>query len=673
VLGIALAYDHGDYHVLGHDMKLVSLAELFSRHAFETPDYQRGYAWQDENVLDFWSDLECVGMNNPRHFMGTLILEVAGTGNRALVVDGQQRLTTMVLLISALADALCLGGLSKDAQQVRNRFLGSVEKPKFRYGSTHDAWPYLAFQVFKDPAYVARAAEFGSAYTQNLSSALETLRAKVSCLSPEVLVQLRDKIENKLLFNVVQVDPAQFNIHVAFESINHRGRPLTRLELLKNRLIYLTTMIRSPAIYAGTCEQYQTEMRTAVNSTWSDIYSWLGRCGKTPLDEDEFLRTHSLIYFKADTSEGAWLENLLFKSQFSVASATAGTLTGDELTRYLNSMRLAALLWSHIRRPRDMPGQQLLWLERIEHVHRPVFDPLILAAYMRLVEGKQVAIDLRKTEGQDKQLVQLLIQIERFIVLIYLMSGRRSHTGRKDFYRLAYFLYEGTLREDGVVMSTEESLVYVARYLKASVENFGQWVNGEWTYEDSEFTWHGWINLEAFATQIKRDLQEGEGYYGLSLTKVLLYEYEDHLRTVHRGDRKVKWGSVGNETIEHIYPQESIQWTGFNDKLGTRNKKGKRNSYCHSLGNLLLLSRSKNSALQNNPYKGKSKENAKRPRFANGSFSETEVATDYSNWLPSHVEKRGEKLLRFAEQRWNFSFKKFDINNLKPLLVFDKE
>jgi hypothetical protein len=654
-------------------MKLVSLAELFSCHAFETPDYQRGYAWQDENVLEFWSDLECIAANNPRHFMGTLILEVAGTDNSALVVDGQQRLTTTVLLISALADALRLGGLSEDAQQVRNRFLGSAEQPKFRYGSTHDAWPYLAFHVFKDPAYVARAAEFDSAYTQNLSGALETLRDRVNRLSPAELVQLRDKIENKLLFNVVQVDPAQFNIHVAFESINHRGRPLTCLELLKNRLIYLTTMIRSAAIDAGTGEQYRAGLRTAVNSTWSDIYNWLGRCGKTPLDEDEFLRTHSLVYFKADTSEGAWLENLLFKTQFSVTSATGGTLTGDELTRYLNSMRLAALLWSHIRRPRDMPGQQLLWLERIEHVHRPVFDPLILAAYMRMVEGKQTAIDLRKTEGQDKQLVELLVQIERFIVLIYLISGRRGHTGRKDFYRLAHLLYTGKLGDDGVSMSTPASLVYAARYVKASVDNFGQWINGEWTYEDDEFGWHGWINLDAFATQIKRELQAGEGYYGLSLTKVLLYEYEDHLRSTHKGDRKVKWGSVGNETIEHIYPQDSTQWTKFNEKLGTRNKKGKRNSYCHSLGNLLLLSRGKNSALQNNPYKGKHEDNAKRPRFANGSFSETEVAAEYSDWLPSHIEKRGEKLLRFAEQRWNFSFDKWDIDNLKEILVFDKD
>ncbi|MDZ5632046.1 DUF262 domain-containing HNH endonuclease family protein [Janthinobacterium sp. GMG1] len=654
-------------------MKLVSLAELFSLHNFETPDYQRGYAWQDQNVLEFWSDLECIAGNNPRHFMGTLILEVVGSGKSALVVDGQQRLTTTILLISALADALCASKLSREAQQVRTCFLGSADRPKFKYGSTHDAWPYLAFHVFKDPAYIARAAKFDSAYTQNLSGALESLRERVNSLSPAGLVQLRDKIENKLLFNVVQVDPAQFNIHVAFESINHRGRSLTRLELLKNRLIYLTTMIRSPNVDAEAGELYRAGLRKAVNSTWSDIYNWLGRCGKTPLDEDGFLRNHSLVYFKADTSEGAWLENLLFKIQFSIANATGGTLTGEELTRYLNSMRLAALLWSHIRRPRDMPAQQLLWLERIEHVHRPIFDPIILAAYMRMVEGKHTAIDLRKTEGQDKQLVELLIQIERFIVLIYLVSGRRGHTGRKDFYRLAHLLYKGTLRDDGVSMDIAESLTYAARYVNACVDNFGPLMNGEWTYEDAEFNWHGWINIEAFAIQIKRELQAGDGYYGLPLTKVLLYEYEDHLRSTHKGDRKVKWESVANETIEHIYPQDSTQWVTFNEKLGTRNKKGKRNSYCHSLGNLLLLSRAKNSSLQNNPYKGKQDDKAKRPRFANGSFSETEVASTYSDWLPLHIEKRGQKLLRFLEQRWNFSFSKWDIDNLKQILVFDKD
>jgi hypothetical protein len=654
-------------------MNLLSLKDLFSDRMFETPDYQRGYAWQQENIDEFWSDLECIAPNDPRHFMGTLMLEVSGAGTGVLVVDGQQRLTTTVLLISALADALDARGLSEDAFQLRSSFLGSAEKPRFRYGSTHDAWPYLAFHVFKDPAFVGRAATFDSAYTQNLSTGLEILRDRVSRLEADELVQLRDKVENKLLFNVVQVDPAQFNIHVAFESINHRGRPLTRLELLKNRLIYLTTLIRCDTADGSDEESCRTGLRKAVNSTWSDIYNWLGRCGKTPLDEDEFLRTHSLVYFKVDTSEGAWLENLLFKTEFSVACTNSGALTGEKLTRYLNSMRLAALLWSHIRRPRDMPAQQLLWLERIAHVHRPVFDPLILAAYMRMVEGKQTAIDLRKTEGQDQELVELLVQVERFIVLIYLMSGKRSHTGRKDFYRLAHLLYENSLRGDGMSMGVADALSYVSRFVKASVDNYGQWVNGDWTYEDDEFDRFGWLDLDAFATQIRRELQYGEGYYGMTLTKVMLYEYEDHLRGTHKGDRKVKWGSVGNETIEHIYPQDSTQWAKFNERLGTRNKKARRNSYCHSLGNLLLLSRGKNAALQNNPYKGRHEDNAKRPRFANGSFSETEVATEYADWLPSHIEKRGQKLLRFAEQRWNFSFDKWDIGSMKQLLVFDKE
>lgn len=652
-------------------MKLVTLAELFSRHCFETPDYQRGYAWQDENVLEFWSDIECIAANNPRHFMGTLILEVRDESKAAVVVDGQQRLTTTVLLIAALSEALHATGLDEDEQTVRSCFLGSAEQPKFRYGSTHDAWPYLAFHVFKDQGYVARAAKFESAYTQNLSGALKILCTKVKGLKPTALLELRDKIENKLMFNVVEVDPEQFNIHVAFESINHRGRPLTRLELLKNRLIYLTTMISGTG--AGCDDQVRARLRDAVNSTWSDIYNWLGRSGKTPLDEDEFLRTHSLVYFDADTSEESWLENLLFKKEFSVAGAMSGALTDENLTRYVNSLRLAALLWSHIRRPRDMPAQQLLWLERIEHVHRPVFDPLVLAAYMRLVQGERTAIDLRQTAGKDRELINLLAQVERFIVIVYLISGKRSHTGRKDFYRLAHALYQNCLRSDTVSMGPTEALDYAARYLKASIDNYGTWVNEEWTYKDSEFETYGWIDLDAFAAQIKRALRDGDGYYGLPLTKVLLFEYEDHLRGVHKGDRKVKWGSVGSETIEHIYPQDPTEWIKFNDRLGTRNKKAKRNSHCHSLGNLLLLSRSKNSALQNHPYKGKEANTAKRPRFVNGSFSETELAGDHADWLPLHIQKRGEKLLRFAEQRWDFSFKGWDIDNLKEILVLDKD
>ncbi len=77
-------------------------------------DYQRNYNWEREQILDLWSDLiETVDTTEP-HFFGSLILEkkdAKGGRNTAEVVDGQQRLTTLIILVARLRDELLrIGG-----------------------------------------------------------------------------------------------------------------------------------------------------------------------------------------------------------------------------------------------------------------------------------------------------------------------------------------------------------------------------------------------------------------------------------------------------------------------------------------------------------------------------------------------------------------------------------
>lgn len=649
-------------------MNLISLESLFSTFNFETPDYQRGYAWTDQNVLDFWEDLSRIDAENPQHFTGTLILET-GLGEKlqkAIVVDGQQRLTTAVLLFHTIVETLKGRGKTEKASAFRTKFLGNADCPKFRYAPTHDSWPYFAAQIYGDHAYLAKAADHDSAYTRNIETALSILHDLVGDLSDDQIDLLINKTASKLVFNVVKVDPKIFNIHVAFESINHRGKQLTKLELLKNRLIYVATLLRKPDTkdaqeWAATKES----LRGQINSAWSDIYSWLGRGGKEALDEEEFLRNHSIMYFDVDTGVKEWLETLLFKTVFSANRATTGEIDEASVKCYLNSLRVCAVLWSHIKRPRNMPNAQLLWLNRINHVHRPLFDPVLLAAYVRLVRSAPaLTTDLRKTEGRDAELIFVLQEIERFNVLVYLVTGRRSHTGRKDFAAIAYKLHAGL---DTFAGTAEEALFYLGRYIRASVDNADP--TSPDSYADDCFDWWGWLDLSAFKNSITGLLRNGTGYYGHEWSKLILFEYEESRQALSKGSKAlVHWDRVGADTVEHIYPQDDTLWAGLTTMLGGKKQRARVNSYKHSLGNLLLLSRSKNSSLQNLPYSGKDEKKAKRPRFANGSYSETEVANQFKTWGKQSIERRGKALLQFAENRWNFSFSQYGIT-YKELLV----
>jgi len=97
-----------------------ALDSLFKQKIFRIPDYQRGYAWQREQLKDFWEDL--INLSGSRsHYTGVLTLkQISGIAPNDKeywlvedhsyevyhIVDGQQRLTTFIVFLQALVDFL---------------------------------------------------------------------------------------------------------------------------------------------------------------------------------------------------------------------------------------------------------------------------------------------------------------------------------------------------------------------------------------------------------------------------------------------------------------------------------------------------------------------------------------------------------------------------------------
>ncbi|MBD2243392.1 DUF262 domain-containing HNH endonuclease family protein [Nostoc sp. FACHB-888] len=102
------------------DKELYSLSKIFTEKLYRIPDYQRGYAWNLKQLKDFWNDLEQLG-DKKNHYLGVLTLEevsnevinqwqndswiIQSKGYDAYyIVDGQQRLTTSIILIQGLIE-----------------------------------------------------------------------------------------------------------------------------------------------------------------------------------------------------------------------------------------------------------------------------------------------------------------------------------------------------------------------------------------------------------------------------------------------------------------------------------------------------------------------------------------------------------------------------------------
>ena len=102
--------------------KMSSLEVLFSENIFRIPDYQRGYSWKNDELDDFWQDLLNLQPDR-QHYTGMLTVEpvamaqykswknenwiIKNKGYKPyFIVDGQQRVTTIIILLQNLVDYL---------------------------------------------------------------------------------------------------------------------------------------------------------------------------------------------------------------------------------------------------------------------------------------------------------------------------------------------------------------------------------------------------------------------------------------------------------------------------------------------------------------------------------------------------------------------------------------
>ena len=144
---------------------VVSLDDLFHKRVFRIPDYQRGYSWETRQVREFLEDLEILGTNN-YHYTGTVVLQALRSetermdedGNRyapVAVVDGQQRLTTIILLLDGVRrslaeltkkDQVLAQGISKNFIAVRT----TTGEPLYKLTLNTDADHFFKASVLSD-------------------------------------------------------------------------------------------------------------------------------------------------------------------------------------------------------------------------------------------------------------------------------------------------------------------------------------------------------------------------------------------------------------------------------------------------------------------------------------------------------------------------------------------
>ena len=695
------------------------LNSLFKEKIFRIPDYQRGYAWQKNQLKDFWEDL--INLSDDRsHYTGVLTLkevesrEIKDSDNEYWlvedhsykmyhIVDGQQRLTTFVVFLQAFIDFMKqtkgnAGKPDKDIfvtdslnlETVINRYLFKTKPTgdqfrtyKFGYTSDNPSYEYLRHKIFNEDGAGSIQETF---YTLNLKNAKHYFYEQIKELHAEggfsALHEIYKKLTKKFLFNEYVIKD-EFDVFVAFETMNNRGKKLSDLELLKNRLIYLTTLYTKEELDASD----HRSLRSAINSAWKEVYYQLGRNDKHPLNDDDFLRAHWIMYFKYSKRRGNDYIRFLLDEQFSpkrihkkvprevemespeeqrddpenhdnddesgeaeenadAVMELQADLQPKEIREYVNSLKESAVHWFNSHYPYLADGlsePEQNALDRLNRVGMGYFRPLVMSLF--------------KNESNPDRRVELLNHIERFVFIVFRLCRAVGTYRSSEFYNAS--------REFN---KCELSLEQIKERLNERVLRY---------FHDDET-----LNSKYFRDYLYERFHNGsrDGFYGWNGLRYFLYEYEMSLLSESR-HKKVFWEDFlktpkDKVSIEHIFPQTPVgDWkVSFSEVAKVPEED--YHFYGGSLGNLLLLSRSINSSLQNDNFTDKKdpKKNNRgekiRNGYSDGSHSEIEVSR-YEKWTPVEIEKRGMLLLDFMEKRWNFKFGSEDAK--KKLLFLNRE
>lgn len=216
---------------------------------YEIPKFQRDYTWEAEYWDDLWQDIRALLANEDNeHYMGYLVLQTSNN-KEFQIIDGQQRLTTMSLLIlstlKCLKDLVDSGIEAENNLKRKNSLLNSyieyvdpvtlISNNKLKLNRNSDDYYKQQLVLLKElPLRNTNASEkhvrecFNWYYD----------RIKKEFNTGESLAAFIDNIVDKLFFTVIEVTD-QLNAFKVFETLNARGVQLSSADLLKNYLFFV--------------------------------------------------------------------------------------------------------------------------------------------------------------------------------------------------------------------------------------------------------------------------------------------------------------------------------------------------------------------------------------------------------------------------------------------------
>ncbi len=230
------------------------------------PIYQRVYSWEKEQCKQLWDDIVKTGGNDQieGHFIGSILYvldSITHSDNALLIIDGQQRLTTITLLLTALRNHLSDEVKRKEIEDHYLINSGKDGDKKFRLILSESDKDTLLSLIDKDRR---KPSELSSKIVENFKLFEEWVRKNTNQL--ETIF----KGLEKLMIVEIALEKGKDDLQLIFESMNSKGMELAQTDLIRNYIVMETEIEKQEFFYNKYWRAMEEEFKQ--NEKWFDRF-----------------------------------------------------------------------------------------------------------------------------------------------------------------------------------------------------------------------------------------------------------------------------------------------------------------------------------------------------------------------------------------------------------------
>jgi len=630
-----------------------TVAELFGQQRrFVVPIYQRQYVWNAERHWSYlWDDvkrktLDYLGPDSARsmatHFMGALVLLPQPAVRNVLpykeVIDGQQRITTMQVLLAAIRDTAVAMGLAAVSTDLRRLTLndGLMENPEIErwkvWPTDSDQEHFVGvmeagsrqeverqFPARREGRRLIPPAGLPGAYLyfyDELANFL-TKNDDDSDLPPEEassrIVALLRALQNRFQFVCIDLDPSD-DPQVIFEALNGRGEPLLPSDLIKNYLFQRAQQVGGniPRMYQAYWREFdsrETENGSDGEAPPQRFWRVMERQGRLERPRIDLYLFH---FLQCKQRKEILITELFKEFKEWWVGTPAGTVGLVE--ERVKDLRVEGDLFAEFFEPKRITtsGQHLYNLKAMD---TSTIYPLLLFLFGEAKRAGRV---------NERELDGILQMLESYLVRRFV-----GNMTTKQYNRLFLQLLKNL---------SEGSAAITAEGLRQQLQGLNG-VTVEWP-SDQQFR-KNWLSMPIYSSARTR------------ATSMILSAIDQALFGSATEPVRISYEKLW---IEHVIPQKwRAYWSAgkLNDpEIGAwvgsdLTDDERRDVVLHTFGNLTLLTDKLNRDISNGPYTSKRPDITKQSALRLNAYFQ-----DRMQWNEDEIVERGKSLFTMAIKLW---------------------